>query len=53
MKPIQSLMAPARGGVDQQAARSADGDSGSTITKGRLKSSQGVAPFLKDTTRQL
>lgn len=49
MEPIHPLLAPARGGVDQQATRRTDDGSGSTITKGRLNCSLGVTPFLKVT----
>ncbi len=49
MESIHPLLAPARGGVDQQATRRTDDGSGSTLTKGRLNCSLGVTPFLKVT----
>ncbi len=49
MEPIQPLLAPARGGVDQQAARRADDNSASTIGSGRLNISLGVTSFLEVT----
>jgi len=49
LEPIHPLLAQARGGVDQQAARRADDDSGGTIATGRLKSNLGVTTFLKVT----
>lgn len=42
MAPIQPLLARARSGVDQEAARRADTDSGSTLALGSLESSPGV-----------
>jgi hypothetical protein len=52
MEPIHPLPAPARGGVDQQAAGRANADAGSTIDEGRLKGSPGVTPFLKVTAHR-
>ena len=49
MEPIHPLLAPARGGVDQQAARRADDVSSSTIASGSLNGSLGVTTFLKVT----
>jgi len=42
-------MAPARGGVDQQATRRDEDGTGGTISSGRLKSSPRVRTFLKVT----
>ncbi len=47
MEPIHPLLAPARGGVDQQATRRDEDGTGVTIASGRLKSSQRVTTFLK------
>jgi hypothetical protein len=49
MEPIQPLLAPTSGDVDQQASRRSNDDSGGTIGSGRLKSSPRVTTFLKVT----
>ena len=45
-----TLLAPARGSVDQQATRRAETDPGSIVNSSRLSGSQGVTSFLKVTS---